>query len=66
MREIPYTYSKLCEIMQQEEGVLDSRYSVISQARYNAKSFGDGEYEQIDINHILKNAARVIRNWQGA
>ncbi len=39
LREIPYTYSKLCEIMQQEEGVLDSRYSVISQARYIASPF---------------------------
>ena len=58
LREIPYTYSKLCEIMQQEEGVLDSRYSVISQARYNAKSFGDGEYEQIDIKSYLEECGK--------
>lgn len=58
LREIPYTYSKLCETMQQEEGVLDSRYSVISQARYNAKSFGDGEYEQIDIKSYLEECGK--------
>ena len=44
--------------MQQEEGVLDSRYSVISQARYNAKSFGDGEYEQIDIKSYLEECGK--------
>lgn len=55
LREIPYVYSKLGEFMNTSVQLIQSdKYNEISNARYNAKAFGDGEYEQIDIISYLE------------
>lgn len=56
LREIPYVYSKLGGFMTASEQLIDNnRYNEISNARYKATSFGDGDYEQIDIMSYLNN-----------
>jgi hypothetical protein len=55
LREIHYVYSKLGEFMTDSERLIDNNndYRKISDARYNAKALGDGDYDQIDIISYL-------------
>lgn len=54
LREIPYLYEKLCGFMRNSTNVLTSDFDKISNARANAKDFGDGGFEQIDILDYVK------------
>jgi len=47
-------YNELCEYMNASEQLLHQRYfQELSQARAQAKAFGDGDYEQIDIRDYV-------------
>ncbi|MBR6400524.1 MAG: clostripain [Firmicutes bacterium] len=49
LTEIPYTYQVLSDYMNNSAQNINELYSSISNARSNAKDFGDGGFEQIDI-----------------
>ena len=49
LSEIPYTYQTLSKYMNNSAENINELYGSISNARANAKDFGDGGFEQIDI-----------------
>ncbi len=49
LAEIPYTYKALSDYLNNSAQNINELYSSISNARSNAKDFGDGGFEQIDI-----------------
>ncbi len=57
LREIPGTYEKMCTYMANSAVALNSfNYTTISTARADAKDFGDGGFEQIDIIDYVNKA----------
>ncbi|MFI3312670.1 MAG: clostripain-related cysteine peptidase [Eubacteriales bacterium] len=62
LREIPYTYSLLVDYFTGVELTTDaSNYTVLSSALSNAKSYGEGDYEQVDVVDFV-----TILNLNGA
>ena len=50
LKKIPAVYEKLCTYLNNSKDLLRNRgYRQISSARSDAKAYGDGEFEQIDI-----------------
>ncbi|MBQ9518369.1 MAG: hypothetical protein IJR59_00540, partial [Firmicutes bacterium] len=49
LSEIPYTYRVLSDYLNNSKQNINEMYGSISNARSNAKDFGDGGFEQIDI-----------------
>lgn len=57
LREIPNTYRVLCRYMADSTVVLENYgFKNLSEARATAKSFGEGDYEQIDIIDYVNKA----------
>lgn len=50
LREIPYAYDMVCDFLEDSEAELNNyHYDIVSRARSDAKDYGEGEYQQIDI-----------------
>lgn len=57
LSKIPELYDRLCDYLENARGELQyGGYQKISYARSNAKAYGDGEFEQIDIVDYLSYA----------
>jgi len=57
LREIPETYSIMCSYLANSAAMLNRfNYTKISNARADAKDFGDGGFEQIDILDYVNRA----------
>ena len=59
MEEIPEVYQALCRFMAEANEELENRgYYTFSLARAGAKSYGEGEYDQIDIVDYMKRTGK--------
>ena len=66
LREIPYTYDQLCTYLEASSEELNNyHYDEVSHARNNARDYGEGNYQQVDIADLayrlsLNNSDEVI------
>ncbi len=66
LREIPYTYDMLCGFLDDSKAELNNyNYNVVSRARNDARGYGEGEYQQVDVADLayrlpVENADELI------
>lgn len=57
LKKIPEFYEVLCGYLEQSEKVLEHNgYETIATARSDTRAYGEGEYEQVDIEDYIKQA----------
>lgn len=57
LRQMPYTYQMLCEYFANASIALEeNEFAYIAKARSDAKSYGEGEYEQVDAIDFVQRA----------
>ncbi|MEA5050846.1 MAG: clostripain-related cysteine peptidase [Oscillospiraceae bacterium] len=50
LREIPYAYDMMCDFLKDSDTALsDYKYDTISRARSDARGYGEGNYQQVDV-----------------